>query len=54
MASNEYVSVYAPTPCPACGKSVSLTGSGRKGENAYLTGTCPNGHPVYANHRIPS
>jgi hypothetical protein len=45
--------LVASTDCPRCGGFVSLSGRGCSGEEARLTGVCPNGHVVYFNQRIP-
>ncbi|SES20726.1 hypothetical protein SAMN04487818_108347 [Actinokineospora terrae] len=44
---------FATADCPSCGAFVSLAGSGRRGEQVRMTGTCPNGHAVFFNTVIP-
>ncbi len=50
--TEQNISAFATADCPSCGGFVSLSGSGKRGEQVQLTGTCPDGHTVFFNHVI--
>jgi len=52
QGNNQVLTACASADCPSCGGFVSLSGSGRQGQEVKLTGTCPKGHSVFFNHTI--